>query len=143
MPAYMFLVFNQNNVLKFIYPDKIKIVSGKHIDDKLISLILDKVQTNINIGLADINKINAITDFGTLIYTYSKDKFKNLYLLLSTDDITIDMSKNMHIEMKLLYINTLMKYKIDLLTNENLDKNTLDEIFDPIYRKFIKLADKH
>ncbi len=126
----------------FEYPMSVEQIGGMNINSVLFSGLMSAINAY---SIEATGKIIGDIKFGNIQSTFSKDGFDNLYVVLTHEDISNELLKQIHIEIKSLFLNSLEQIKVDIDPEKvyNIEKTInnkerIESIFDPFYRMWIK-----
>ncbi len=141
--SFKFMVISEAGIPLFEYPlDTSEGIAGMNIDSVLFSGLISAIN---NYSVEATGEMIDELKFGTVQSAFSKDGFNNLYVILSSDTIPPNILKQMHVEIKALFMNSLDELGIsinpdDITKIENVSNNTkqIESIFNPFYRMWCK-----
>ena len=135
---FIYLVINRSGTPIFQYPN-IDNLNGVKIDSVLFSALMSALNS---FSMEVIGNILGEVRFGSVISTLSKDDDQNLHVLLTGENVDIELNKELHIEIKTLFLATIAKLGISLdfsqLPEGELLEKSLYSVFDPFTRLWEK-----
>ena len=139
---FIFIVISNAGVPIFEYPMNMEEISDVNINTVLFSGLMSAINSY---ALETTGQIIGDLKFGSVQATFSKDGFNNLYVVLGSDDIQNNTLKQIHIEIKALFMNSLeqLGIKLDPDAIEKIEKygsndKLITSIFDPFHRMWYK-----
>ena len=135
---FTYLIIDAKGLPLFQYP-QITNLKGFKIDSFLFSSLMSALNTfSVEATGSIIGEVN----FGSVISTISKDKNHNLHVVLTDEQVPLEMNKRLHVEIKSLFETTLNELGVELNSSsvdEELLRNTLYPILDPFKRHWEKV----
>ncbi len=121
-------------------------IAGMNIDSVLFSGLISAINSySVEATGEMIDELK----FGAVQSAFSKDGFNNLYVILSSDAIPANLLKQIHVEIKTLFMNSVDEIGISInpdkiIKIENISNNTMliEAIFNPFYRMWCKKLEK-
>ena len=138
---FKFLVISNGGVPLFEFPMNKAKLNGIDINSVLFSGLMSAVNT---FSLEATGQIIEGIKFGAVQASFSKDGFGNLYILLSNDKVRTNVLKQMHVEIKMLFLNSLDRIRIEIDPEKKTqiefiaDEFVINSIFDPFFRMWSK-----
>ncbi|WP_457556845.1 hypothetical protein [Candidatus Harpocratesius sp.] len=140
--SFSFIAISKTGIPMFEYPLNNGEIEEMNINSVLFSGLLSAINT---LSIEATGEMIGDIKFGAIKSTYSKDEYDNLYVVLTGEEISTEILKQIHVEMKALFINSLKQLKLDInpekiekIENRNIDKTVIESIFNPFYRMWNK-----
>lgn len=135
---FVYLVINKSSVPIFQYPD-IDRIGERKIDSVLFAALMSAINS---FSLEIMGDILGEMSFGAVTSTMSKDEYGNLHVMLTTEDVDIEANKQLHIEIKSLFLSSLNEYNMKNEFNQLTDGNLLNKLFIPIFDPLRRVWEK-